>query len=369
MNNLCYIISDVNSSRNFEWTLLELKKDFPLSVILLNKKKEESRMKQFLSHNLIPFVEINYSGKLSLLNAVFRISAFLLRKRIGIVHCHLFEASLAGLIAAKLVFVKTRIYTRHNSTINLLYYPHAVKYDKLINKLATKIVSISDVVSEVLIKHEFVKEEKLIKIHHGFDFNEIKELAGKKNEIRLKYNIPQNQKIIGVVSRYIEYKGLQYSIPAIIDYVKENGGFIVLANASGPYKNKVSELLKSLDKSHYIEIEFEENPYALFANFDVFVHTPIHKNDEAFGQVYIEAMFLGIPVITTLTGIVNEFSSDKKYFYPVLYKNSVEIKDALVSVLNNQTALPVIGNAKTYVRDHFTLNKMSHQLNKLYSCK
>ena len=76
------------------------------------------------------------------------------------VHTHLFEASLLGLSAAKFTRVKRRIYTRHHSTYHHEYYPKAIKYDRLINFLATEIVAISNNVKEVLRRKEGVAENK-----------------------------------------------------------------------------------------------------------------------------------------------------------------------------------------------------------------
>ena len=43
-------------------------------------------------------------------------------------------------------------------------FPNAVKWDKYCNKIATKIVSISDIVTTILVNKENVSKEKIIKI-------------------------------------------------------------------------------------------------------------------------------------------------------------------------------------------------------------
>ena len=47
-----------------------------------------------------------------------------------------------------------------------------------------------------------------------------------------------------------------------------------------------------IDQNNW-RIKYEKDIYELIDIFDVFVHVPINKTSEAFGQVYIQSLLLG----------------------------------------------------------------------------
>jgi glycosyltransferase involved in cell wall biosynthesis len=69
---------------------------------------------------------------------------------------------------------------------------------------------------------------------------------------------------------------------------------------------------------------------AMYSLFNVFVHVPINKYHEAFGQVYIEVMASKIPSIVTISGVANDFVENKKNALVVDYKSSGQIYDSLI---------------------------------------
>ena len=347
MLNICYFISDVDKSFNLEWMFKYLDKSkVNISCVLL--RNEKTALEDFLILSDIKVLRLSY-GKKYILRNIFKSILFLKKNKIQVVHCHLFEASFVGLLAARVLGIKKRIHTRHNSSIHHDYHPHAVKYDKLINSLSTKIISISDVVTDILIKLEGVAPEKIVKIPHGFDFVEM-EFLGKKyyNETKQKYSLSENNFTIGVISRYIKYKGLEFIIPAFKEFhSKIPNAKLILANAAGPEAPTVNKLLAELPKDSYTQIVFEPNIYSLFSNFDAFVHTPININAEAFGQVYIESMFFGVPGVFTRSGVACEIVSHENNGLVVDYKNTSQISDAIMQLYTSSTlSEKIAANAK-----------------------
>ena len=166
----------------------------------------------------------------------------------------------------------------------------------------------------------------------------------------------------------IELKGIQYIIPAfemLLD--KYPGALLVLANATGDYQNEIKKLLKKLPEKNYREIRFENNIFALYKLFDVFIHTPIEKYSEAFGQTYVEALASGIPSVFTLSGIANEFIEDRRNALVVPYKSSTAIYEAILLLLTDTNlASALIANGKNDVAEKFQLQKMISSLEELY---
>jgi len=78
--------------------------------------------------------------------------------------------------------IRKRIHTRHSGTGNHMYHPHAVKYDKIVNRLATDIVAVSENVKTILIEKDNARSDKITLIHHGFELEEFSHRNEKKDK-------------------------------------------------------------------------------------------------------------------------------------------------------------------------------------------
>jgi len=331
--NVVYIISYITKSQVFEWTidLLDTSK-FNYSFILLHR--EETPFELFLKGKGFETSRINYNGKKDVLRAVATVYKTLKKRKADIVHAHMFDASFVGLLAARLKDVKTRIYTRHYSTLHHEYHPHAVMYDRIINSLSTHIIAVSGTVKKVLVEMENVKQQKISIVHHGFKLSEFENISPERIKgLRDKYKIPAGVPVIGIVSRYIHWKGIQNTIEAFRMFLEQYpDACLVLANAKGPYKKEIQEHLSKLPSKNYIEIPFETDILGLFKLFNVFVHVPVDPYSEAFGQVYIESMLSKVPGIVTLSGIANEIIKDHENALVVEYNDNKDIYERLLEL-------------------------------------
>lgn len=364
-----YIISDIEKALAFEWIAETLNAEkFELSFILLNRR-QGSYLENWLKAREIPVFFVYYESKKQLFSAFWKVRKIL--KNIGtqVVHCHLFTASLLGLLAAKSLGIKKRIFTRHHATLHHEYFPRAVYYDKFINYLATDIVAISQNVKEVLIEKEGVKPEKITLIHHGFKLEIFENVSLKEIEaLKTKYNLQNKYPVIGVIARWIHLKGIQYIIPAFAEFLKlYPNAHLVLANARGDYTAEIKKLLKNLSSNTYTSIEFENDLPALYQLFDIYVHTPINSQVEAFGQTYVEALAVGIPSIFTISGVAKEFIRHQENAWVVPFQNSKKIAEAIQNLLqNNDLQNKIIQKGKESIQNLFNLQTMIAKLENLY---
>lgn len=349
-------IDEATDSEKYELTYIFLSPQIPA---LQKKFGEKGREVRF----------VRYTTKKDLPRAVSEIYKFLGELKPDIVHTHLVDASLAGLAAASLRNIKKRVHTRHHSIENYEYYPHAVRYDKIINRLSKKIIAISRVVSNVLTEREAVAPEKVVVINHGFNFENYSYSEEKVSELKKKYGTAENYPVIGVISRFVHWKGVQFIIPAFAKLLEQYpDAKLVLAGASGSYANEIKRLLnETIDESQFVLIEFEFNFKELFRMFDVFVHVPINPEFEAFGQTYIESLALEIPSVFTLSGIADDFVEDGKNAMVVDFMNSDEIYDSIIKFLTDKKLQSEItARAKAEVLEKFNIGRMIVRLDELY---
>lgn len=369
------IISDTNKSLAFEI----LANGFPknnLGVYYILIQNKDTEFSKFLAESGVNYSIVYYEKKRNVIGVFFSVCKVIRKIKPSIVHTHLRMASLVGLLAAKVMAVPHRLHTRHHSTLNFDYYPSGVKYDKLINSMSTHIISISSVVSNVLVTREGVNPKKISVIHHGLNLNEFIDVPKERvGALKAKYGINNiSGPIVGVISRYIELKGIQYIVPAFEKYKKEfPNAHLILANAIGDYSTEIQTILRSsLKPTDYTEIKFENDLYAFYQLFDYFIHVPVSKDVEAFGQTYIECLASGVPSIVTLSGIANEIIIDDFNAIVVPYCSSNAIFEALIELKEKkEKRLRLVRNgiesvqefsADKYVQNHINLyQKLCHQ--------
>src|SRR5690554_1054416 len=362
------VVFGIDKALEFEWLISEIDtSQFELSFISIHSK-EETSLKKHCEDNQVPFYHIPYNSKKDILGAIFKTRKTIKRIKPTIVHSHIFEGGLIGVTAAWLAGIKNRVYTRHYSDFHHVYHPNGLKYDKWINKKSTHIVAVSEIVKEIVVEKEQVPAQKVDVIHHGIkmDSNPIA-LTERTTDLKHRNNIPIQKTVIGVVSRYTYWKGIQHIIPAFKRLYSENKNLhLVLANAKGDFKVTVQQLLATLPADSYTEILFEQDNEALFNAFDVFVHVPISREAEAFGQIYIEALKFGVPSVFTLSGVANEFIKDEENALVVEHENTKAIQTAVERLLKNDKLREnLIENGRKSV-EGFTTMKKTKALEELY---
>ena len=367
MRKVTYIISNINKAIGFEWIAANLQSDkIHLSFILLNPGPSE--LENFLNQQGITCTWLTCRGNRELPGAFLKVTRILRAEKPDVIHCHLFHATLIGLLSGFISGIKRRIYTRHHSTYNWEYNKKGVWMDRFVNWLATDIVAISENVKRVLMEKEKVKASKICLKHHGFDLDAFRNIdIARIGELREKYNPGNKSPVIGVVARWIEWKGIQYIIPAfgklLIDYPN---ALLILANASGPFKTMIDHLLKQLPEGSYKVIPFENDLFTLYRLFDVYVHVPINPEIEAFGQTYVEALAAGIPSVFTLSGVAHEFIEHEQNALVVPFCDSEAIYQSLEKLLKNYDLRISLSKNGFISIKKFSLEKMIFKLEQIY---
>ncbi len=306
-------------------------------------------------------------GKLAIFS-LFKLVFLLLKIKPQAVHCHMRRANILGLTAAKIARIPKRIFTRHYSTQNHQYFPASVKTDLFLNRLATTIVAPSETVMATLMDKENVPQEKISLIYHGFDL----EYFARPNpegalRIRQSLKLIGQGPVVGVISRFLELKGLQLIIPAFAGFLKDYpDAVLLLANAHGPYETEVNKLLKSLPPESWHKIKFEAELSSLYQSMDMFVHTPIDEEIEAFGQVYVEALASGIPSVFSLSGIAHQLIKDNDNALVVPYNDSGSITTALCKLQRDESLRNRLSESGKQSVQTFAFKHFMRKTEKLY---
>lgn len=204
---ICQIASFLNYSLYIEAIAEYLDGEkYEVNFIFLNP--EVSPLQKLLADRGHRVDWIKYGGRKEFLAAILHLRKLLKEIEPDIVHTHLADASLAGMIAARLSGFERRVHTRHHSTECHVYYPRGVYYDKLINRLSSRIIATSEIVKETLLEKENASKDKVKLITYGYNLSKFDNDERTTAEIQEKYDLKDNNPVIGVISRFVEWKGL-----------------------------------------------------------------------------------------------------------------------------------------------------------------
>ena len=363
---IVYVISGVHNSISFEWQLESQHRKDDIVVILLDNRK--TVFFDFLEKTGIDnhFIQLNSKKNYPLI--FIRVLRLLWEIKPVVVHCHLFDANIIGLAAASVLRVKKRFYTRHHSTFHLEYAKKGVKYDKLCNLMATRIIAPSENVKNVLVNFEKVPERKVKVVRHGFKgsfFNEVSDF--RVHEIEKKYNIKDSFPVIGVMARYIEWKGVDFIVEAFEEIIKVNPkAKLLIANAVGAFRPAKIDSINGKYDNSIIEIPYERDTGALYKTFDIYIHTPISRYIEAFGQTYVESMLAQVPAVFTLSGIGIDIIKNGVNAEVVDYKNSESILHAVNNILASDKISQNLRSGRDKLQKEFGVERMTDELHSLY---
>ena len=364
--HVTYIIANVDRAAAFEWVADLLDRGrFELNFILLNPGPSVQEAE--LARRKIPCDRVIYRGYRDLPSALWRVIRILRLNRPSTVHMHVLPVCIVGLIAARLLRVPKRVYTRHHSTFHHEYAPRWVAVDRLMNRLATHVVAISENVAHVLQELESVPGDKIRLVHHGFRFADFDEVLPQNVEaLRAKYDLGSAKPVIGVIARYIEWKGIEHIVEAAQTVLREYpDAMFIFANARG--NPAIQSVVQTLPARNYREIPFEPDLFALYRFFDVYVHVPIDPRIEVFGQTYVEALIAGVPSVFTLSGVGSEFINDGHNALVVPYRAPAPTAETILRILTDDDLARRLSQAgRRDVESRFRVEGMVEALSAIY---
>lgn len=365
---ICYVISEIDKAVFFEDTLTGLRrKGFEVSCILINC--EHGELAAFLAKNRFEVHHFSVRKISRSLRVILSVRSVLRKLKPDVVHCHLSTANWTGLWAAKLAGTRHRIFTRHSGEPLALGKKESV-IDAVQNRLATKIVSISLNIDDLLAK-QGVPAKKRVLIHHGFDLKRFAQPdTGEVLRIRSEYNPRKQFPVIGVIARWMEWKGVQYTIEAFKNLLLSHPDGLLCffgVDENGDYYRNLKAQLAEIPEKNYLIVNFEKNVFDLYQLFDVYVHVPVNPSAEAFGQTYVEALAAGIPSVFTSSGVAREFMLNGENGLVVPFRDSQAITAAIRQLLEDEPLRNrLIANGRKSVEERFAFTVYLDKLTGFY---
>ena len=259
---------------------------------------------------------------------------------------------------------------RYAFNIKWLYKILIRPWHRLVFKKADIVTVISEHLKKRAIKNG-VEENKIKIIPNAVDIHIFSQKYSKQEpEItRKKLNIKEDEKVIITVSRLVEKNGLEYLIDAVSLLNKEQKIKLIICG-TGDEENKLKKLVINnniKDRVLFlgnVDHKKEVPQYLLLS--DVFCRPSL---SEGLGNVFLEAMAAGLPVIATPIGGIPDFLKDGETGWFCKVRDSKSIAEKINYILdekNKDKVEEIRENAEKLVENKYNWKNHMDKLENLY---
>lgn len=240
--------------------------------------------------------------------------------------------------------------------------------EKFAMLFAKKVIAVSHPIAKGISSWPLLKQ-KVSVINNGIDISKYAnyDSAFNENKLRKELGLQDNSRLVGSLGRLTSQKAHHNLIEAaniLLRRTKHNFEFLVAGE--GPQFQFLKELTLQYginDKFHFIG--FRSDAIHILRLLDVFVLSSI---DEGLPIVLLEAMSVGVPVITTNVGEI-PFVVRDQYNGLLINKNDpISLAKSIEKLLFDKNIYNKITlNAKRTVSSQYTISNMSHKYMAIYN--
>jgi glycosyltransferase involved in cell wall biosynthesis len=288
------------------------------------------------------------------------------RERVDILHTHLFDPSVVGLVAGTLARTPLRVMTRHYSDYHTrINRPVHVWLDLLATRLSHEVIAVSHHTADHMIRVEHAPRGKIHVVANGIDFDRVR-ISSPEAPIRLRRELGlERARIVLMAARLHPEKGYEFLLQATRLLKPRVEGLVLLIAGTGALESHYRSLASSLGVEDVVRfLGFRRDLPDLMAFADVVVLPSVA---EAFGLVLAEAIYLGRPVVATRVGGIPEIVEDGVDGVLVPPSDAASLADALERVLSDASlAKRVATHGPPKIAARFSFERMMRDYERIY---
>ncbi len=222
-----------------------------------------------------------------------------------------------------------------------------------------KIIAISEMVKNNILDNYGISPYDIEVIYNGVDIEKFHPLnRGKfRNEIMQRHGLHADDFVVIFIGSGFERKGVRYVIKAVESIPQPVSLLIV-----GRGNNKIFKKKKQHQKIIFCGARKDIHKY--YAASDTFVFPTIY---EPFGNVHLEALASGLPVITTKNSGASEIIKNGVHGFIISEPDDIDaISDGIKSMLQDQDNHAYMQKNARLLAEEFTFEKHILKVEELY---
>ncbi|RKD23825.1 hypothetical protein BEP19_05190 [Ammoniphilus oxalaticus] len=309
-------------------------------------------------------VEVLAHGRFDL-RLLTSLKQIFMKEQPDIIHTHGVKANFFSRLAARKLPIPlvTTIHSilRYDYQNQLAFFV-ASNMEKRTRGLNNQFIAISRSIEDTLL-FEGVPNEKISLVHHGIDFDLY--ASGQGDKLREELALPKEAYLIGVVSRLVEAKGIEYVLQAMPTILRDQPSAHLVIVGAGPYEQTLKKMSVELSiQDHVHFLGFRKDIPDCLHSFQCFVSGSL---SEGLGLNVLEAMAASIPVVVTGVGGILDFVEDEVNGLLVPLRSSTDIAIKILTLMqNDQLAQQLTEQAVKRVKTDFSLDSMGRKTADVY---
>lgn len=313
--------------------------------------------------------EMGMRSALSAPFAMWNLVRLIRRERPDVVQTWMYHADLIGGLAARIAGACTIVWCIRSTTIpqgvlSITFW--LVRLCAFFSYfIPDRIICCANAAKASHLKLLYSKK-KIIVIPNGYSFPSLKGNTSSSREVRIELGLKDDEIVIGVVGRFDPLKDFYNFVSAAAFIVKKREDIKFLMVGRGNEWSNMTlcgwlEDAGLIDKFCLVGQQTDVSYY--LSAMDIFCLSSV---EEAFPNVVVEAMAIGLPCVVTRAGDAADILGDEKFVVPVKDPDSLAkalLQACQLDLVNRQ----LIGqsNAKR-VRDKYDINKISQNYVNVY---
>ncbi|TEB04284.1 D-inositol 3-phosphate glycosyltransferase [Pelotomaculum schinkii] len=301
------------------------------------------------------------------LSVVGKLASIIRNNNFDIVHTHGVRANLLGRLAARQANRKPVVTTVHS----LLERDYPGFFRRQVNSITERatrgwtdqFIAVSQGLKAKLVAGG-VPADRVTVIYNGIvieDFSPSSETAGARTMLGYGPAVP----LVGIVARLHPVKGHQYFLEAARIVLEQHPEVRFVVVGEGPQRPALEEMAGQLGIAGQVAFTgFVSEVRSVMADLDLLVISSLW---EGFGLTAVEAMALGIPVVSTEVGGLPEVVLHGETGLLAPPANSAALAKNIIWMLEHpQAAAEMAKKASQVVGEKFTAQVMARRTEELY---
>lgn len=319
-----------------------------------------------LIRNILPSHLANVFLRLVLTPVIRNLQCVIEKEKPDILISFLWEADILSALALKRCLIKPKwvigLQTDPIRYVELKFGKLRTAFTKSLYQEASAVAACSRGTAFQAFKILEMSREKVNVIHNGVDIDRIKVLSLEKVESEY---INNDGPVIISMGRLVEVKDYPTLFKAfcIVNQKIPSSKLVVLGE--GPQRERLQLMLVEAGISGKVNLMgFKRNPFKYLLNGDVFVLSSLY---ETFGNVIVEAMSLGLPVVATKCNGPEDIIQHGVNGFLVPKENPEAMADSVLSLLDNPELRKRFANeGKRIVEEKFSVFSMVKSYEELF---
>jgi glycosyltransferase involved in cell wall biosynthesis len=303
-------------------------------AVCVSRGPNSSPLSEILEEAGVPIVTLNRTSRYALWNWAPLVGT-LRRRRIDLLHAHMFGSNAWGTILGRAAGVPVVIAHEHGSPLEPSRLRAAIDR-QLVARAADVLVAVSESDRRRLIDAEGVPRSKVRLVPNG-----IAPLPAARADLREELGIPEGVPVIGTLTVLRPEKALELLVEAAALLKTSFPDLRVLIAGTGPEEERLRRLIaeRGLERTILL-LGFRPHVADVLAALDVVIHA---SDREGSPLALLESMAAGKAIVATHVGGIPELLKNEEHALLVPPRDAPALAAAAARVLLDETLREQLG--------------------------